>query len=159
MHTFYRTFSIGGLISSFMDNTSWDNPYFYNGTFNYHDVERDETFTNKSELYNTSKKLYDSYNNNFNINEHQDYIYEREFRQMVSDFLPDGKPKLFKSTTEGNIIIRITDISLSPDDSLGRLISSFSGTAYELDDNTVDNYKKYNLLTVGEIEEDLSISD
>jgi len=82
-----------------MDNTSWDNPNFYNGTFNYHDVEEDETFTNKSELYNTSKKLYDSYNNNFNINEHQDYIYEREFRNKVCEFLYQYNVKLFRSLT------------------------------------------------------------
>jgi len=136
----YRSFPIEGLISFWMDEQN--------------------TFTDKKVIYGNDDiiELYDNYNEEHEIRQY-DYIYEREFRQMVSDFLHDGKPKLFKSTTEGNIIIRITDVSLSPDDSLGRLISSFSGTAYELDDNTVDNYKKYNLLTVGEIEEDLSISD
>ena len=143
-NTFYRTFSIGGLISSFMDNTSWDDPYFYNGTFNYHDVEGDETFTNKSELYNTSKKLYDSYNNNFNINEHQDYIYEREFRNKVCEFLYQYNIKLFRSLTQGNILIKLMDVSLEPITTLGRRLYSFSATAIEIDDYTISNLNKYN---------------
>jgi hypothetical protein len=43
--------------------------------------------------------LYDNYNKNNNINEYQDYIYEREFRQKVYDFLYSNDVKLFKSTT------------------------------------------------------------
>ena len=74
------------------------------------------------------------------------YVNERLFREKVLDFLYDGKPKLFKSTQEGNMIIKLTDISLTPLDNLGRMLYSFSATGSEIDDNTFVNYQKYDLL-------------
>jgi hypothetical protein len=88
-----------------------------------------------------------------------DYIYERDFRQKVLDFLHDGEVKLFKSPTEGNILIRILDINCTPNQSLDRMIYSFSGTAYEVAEPTMANYFKYGLYEVGEIETDFSVTE
>jgi hypothetical protein len=115
-------------------------------------MDEKNTFTNKKIIYNGNEiaELYQQYNEANEISQY-DYVYEREFRNLVSDFLYDGKPKLFKSPTEGNILIRITDVSMSPQQGLNRIIYSFSAQAYEIADNTIDNYKKYNLLILPEI--------
>ena len=63
------------------------------------------------------------------------------------EFLEDGQPKLFKSLTEGNIIVRLMDVSLSPQTQLNNYIYSFNATAIEIDDINISNYFKYNILT------------
>ena len=43
------------------------------------------------------------------------------------------------------MLIRITDSRLTPEMGLNKLIYSFSGTATEIDDNTMKNYLKYGI--------------
>lgn len=57
---------------------------------------------------------------------------ERLFKLEVLKWLTNGKPKLFKSPGEGNYIVRLMNSSLSPTDSLSRMLHSFSTTAYEI---------------------------
>ena len=38
------------------------------------------------------------------------------------DFLMDSKVKLFRSSTEGNILVRLNNISFTPNEQLGRMI-------------------------------------
>ena len=57
--------------------------------------------------------------------------------------------KLFKSPTEGNIIVALTNVSWTPNETLGRAIYSFSSTAYEVAENTIENIKKYGISDVG----------
>lgn len=118
----YRSFPLNGLVSFQMDEN--------------------ELFASKGSLYKygTLVSKYNNYNINKNINSHMDYIYERKFREEVLEFLQDGKPKLFKSPTEGNILIRLVDVSLSPNQTLNRMISEFSSTAYEIAECTIENY-------------------
>ena len=71
---------------------------------------------------------------------------EKEFRTIVEEFLTNGEPKLFKSATEGNILITLTNVSFTPNKQLGRKIYSFSATATEIDECSIANYKKYNIL-------------
>ena len=113
----YQTFSLSGKISFNMD----DNHLFLNKDFLY------------------------GYSNNDFI-EQRDFTYEREFRKEVNNFLKDGKIKLFKSPSEGNLLVRLTNISLSPETSLGRLIYNFSATVTEMDEISITNYKKYKIL-------------
>jgi hypothetical protein len=42
--------------------------------------------------------------------------------------------------------------SLSPNETLGRMLHTFSSTAYEIADCNFDNLVKYNLLTPGKVE-------
>ena len=141
-NNYFRTFPIGGLISSFVDTTDWYDPHFYNGEFHYNENEI-KAFTSKENIYGKSKKLYDDYNNKNGITEYNDYIYEREFRQKVYDFLYKNDVKLFRSTTEGNILIKLMNIDFQPVESLGRRLYSFTATAVEVDDATIANYNKY----------------
>jgi hypothetical protein len=70
---------------------------------------------------------------------------ERKFKLKVLDWLNNGKPKLFKTSGEGNYIVRLMNVSLSPNDTVGRLLHSFSATAYEIAEYNRDNLNKYNL--------------
>lgn len=78
------------------------------------------------------------------------YYQEKVFREEVETFLNNGKNKLFKSPTEGNLIINLMNVSLSPNKTLGRLISSFSATAYEVADNTITNAHNMNIVNATE---------
>lgn len=66
---------------------------------------------------------------------------EKEFKLMVLDFLNSPKPKLFRSATEGNYCVYTMNSSLSPNDTLGRMLHTFSCTAYEIMD-VEDFYKQ-----------------
>jgi len=59
------------------------------------------------------------------------YAAERKFKLAVLEWLTNGKPKLFRSPSEGNYVVRLMNASLSPNDTLGRMIHSFSCTGYE----------------------------
>ena len=150
-NNYFRTFPIGGLISSFIDTTDWYDPHFYDGEFHYNENEI-KTFTSKADIYGESQKLYDDYNNKKGITEYNDYIYEREFRKKVYDFLYKHNVKLFRSTTEGNILIKLMNIDFQPVETLGRRLYSFTATAVEVDDVTIANYNKYGIQITGNYE-------
>lgn len=122
----YVQFPIGGLISFFIDE--------------------DELFTSKEELFGDSLKLYTNYNDENRITDVNDYIHERKFRDKVIEFLYDENIKLFRSPTEGNMLVKIMDASLAPTTQLGRYLWSFSATAYEMADCTVDEMRNYKIL-------------
>ena len=128
----YAEFPISGLISFQMDE--------------------DEAFATKEELYQnkTLMKKYNKYNTVENedwpILDANDFVYEKLFRDKAIEFLTDGNVKLFRSPTEGNYLIRLTDVSFTPNQTLGRMIWNFSATATEIDEDIVDNYEKYNII-------------
>ena len=150
-NNYFRTFPIGGLISSFIDTTDWYDPHFYDGEFHY-DENEIKAFTSKTDIYGESQELYDDYNNKKGITEYNDYIYEREFRKKVYDFLYKHNVKLFRSTTEGNILIKLMNIDFQPVETLGRRLYSFTATAVEVDDATISNYNKYGIQITGNYE-------
>lgn len=87
------------------------------------------------------------YSNNDNLSSTDNNIVrEKNFRDKVINFLYDNNIKLFKSATEGNILVKLTDISFSPKKELGRRIYSFSATATEIDNFSYSNCIKYNLV-------------
>ena len=69
---------------------------------------------------------------------------ERRFKLEALEWLNNGKMKLFRSPTEGNYIVRLMNISLSPEETLGRMLHSFNSTAYEIANFSYDNLVKYN---------------
>jgi hypothetical protein len=58
--------------------------------------------------------------------------------------------KLFRSPTEGNILIKLMNISLSPKEELGRMLYTFSANAYEIDTVTLDNLFTYKIFSQGQ---------
>lgn len=121
----YRTFPVSGLISFNMDENN--------------------LFTSQEDIYKYEKVIA-LYKDEKLKNALYNYTYERDFRKKVMEFLEDGKPKLFKSPTEGNIIVRLMEIDSTPNSTLSRMIYSFSSNATEVAEPTVENYKKYNFL-------------
>lgn len=124
--TKYKSFNLTGLVSFNMDE---------NGLF----------FT-KEQAYKFENiaQLYADYNTQHGIT-HYDYIFEREFREEVIKFLHDDKPKLLKSPTEGNILVKIININFTPEQTISRIVYEFSGEVNEIAAPTMENYYKYNL--------------
>lgn len=71
---------------------------------------------------------------------------ERKFREYVMLWLSDGKPKLFRSETEGNMIVMITNASFTPFDKSSRMVYSVSCTVTEIAEYNLDNLINYDLL-------------
>ena len=103
-------------------------------------------FTSLEELFGDNLKLYTAYNNEHRITDANNIMYEKLFKDKVIEFLYSEQPKLFRSATEGNFIVKVMDASFSPNATLGRRIVSFTATAYEVADCTIENFKKYNIL-------------
>jgi len=59
---------------------------------------------------------------------------ERFFKMEVLKWLTNGEPKIFRSPTEGNFIVRLMNSSLTPNDTVGRMLHTFNCTAYEVAD-------------------------
>lgn len=77
---------------------------------------------------------------------------ERIFKLAVLDWLTDGKPKLFRSPSEGNYIVRLLNTSLSPENALGRMIHNFTATAYEIAECNYNNLIFYNFINPNNID-------
>lgn len=142
---YYRTFTINGLISSLVDETDWFDSFY--------DQEHEQLvelphirFTSKTQEYGDSSTLYANYESENNISNHLNPLYEKLFREAVYKFLYQDGIKLFKSPTEGNILVYLSNINFEPIASLGRILYSFSATATEIDNPTFANYIKYNII-------------
>ena len=135
-NTDYKQFPISGLISFFMDE--------------------DKIFCSREEIYQEQLELYNNYNSENRITPINDTTYERDFREKVMDFLYENNVKLFRSSTEGNILVKLMDITFSPDATLGRHIYTFNCQAYEIDEFNIENCDKYGIQSLGEIDEYLS---
>lgn len=71
---------------------------------------------------------------------------ERIFKLNVLEWLTNGEPKLFRSPTEGNYIVRLINSSLTPNDTLGRMLHTFNCTACEIADCTYQNLNEFNFI-------------
>lgn len=161
----YRTFPISGIISYKMDDYSEDYPLeivsptdlivSQDATPLFFDMRDYNGITQEGNLEITQiKNVLGLVSNNYDMD--LEVFLEKKFREEVIKFLQDGKIKLFKSETEGNMLIRLMDVSFTPKKELGQRIYSFSATAYEIDTPTIENYKKYDLTNIGEYNWDLS---
>ena len=127
--TAYRQFQISGLITIMMDE--------------------DKIFTAREDFYNEeSLSLYNEYNDKNRIDRYNDITYERDFREKVMDFLYKHNVKLYRSATEGNILVKLMNITFTPNQTLGRRIYSFQCTAYEVADCTIENIDYYDVQPV-----------
>lgn len=160
-NAYYAEFPISGLISFQMDEYqtffSLDDGLYYNGKlaipedkFTIKNVVRgkcQERQTTHSEVSTNETKLSIS----TDLTDDNVFI-ERAFREKVEEFLNDFNYKLFKSPTEGNIVIGLLNISLTPNNTVGRMLYSFFATAYEVLENTIENLNEVNIIDIGEFE-------
>lgn len=126
----YKELSIAGLISYQMD----DNQVFMN------DDELGLSTNSQGNDRATAPRTTTlaSYN----------YAAERKFKLAVLDWLNNGRPKLFRSPAEGNYMVRLMNTSLSPNDTLGRMIHTFSTTAYECGPADIDTLNAEGVLFI-----------
>ena len=142
--------TIGGKYPYITRNGAMDYKSFsLSGTIAY-EMDVEHQFTSRSAIYGDWIDVYGSYFVNHFYNQRNDRVTQRKFREMVEDFLYDDFPKLFRSTPEGNILVRITDVNLTPNNQLGRMIYDFNCIATEIGDCTIDNYKLYQIQDFGD---------
>lgn len=161
-NVYYKEFPISGLISQLMDEEnlfySWNNPTYIRedsiwtskgGTniYGYHET-LDGVYPLGDGSENTAsvgREIDKSINLKTNLT--SDNIYdERKFKLEVLEWLNNGEPKIFRSPTEGNYIVRLLNVSLTPNDTLGRMLHTFQCTAYEVDDFKYSTLQSYNFL-------------
>ena len=127
--TDYKTFPISGLISYLMD----EEKLFM--------IEEDPTddYIVRTHTSHISEKVSKS----STALTSENIAAERNFKMKVLEWLTNGEPKLFRSPTEGNFIVRLTNVSLSPNQQLSRMIHTFSAQAVEV--------SKYNYETLNKL--------
>ena len=70
-------------------------------------------------------------------------LLEKFYRDKVFDFLYSPSTKLFKSLQEGSFFVYLSNITLTPEESAGRLYYSFSCQATEVKPNKPETYEEY----------------
>lgn len=131
-HVKYKEFDIGGLISHLSDSDG----YFETALAQIKQENNTLTYTG---LYNTQLNT-------------ENIAMERDFKTKALEWLSNGKIKLFRSPTEGNFIVRLMNVSLSPVEGLGRMLHNFSGAATE-----IKEYTHKNLVDSGIIKDNLLV--
>lgn len=136
----HRTFTLGGLLSYNREAT----------TFYTADIIKQQDSYGKREASSENKfadSTFTSFVTETNYtglsNSVREALYEKEFRNKAMDFLYDDHIILFKSMQEGNIIVRLTSVSMTPNAQLNRDIYSFTSQAVEVMDNSVENCYEY----------------
>lgn len=146
--TNYRTFAVTGLVTLHTDLFT-ETVQRQDSTANKEvDTVTATSFASKVELYGSEEiaQLYDKYNQEKGITSYNDFVYERELREKVISYLCSDSVRLMRSLPEGNVLVRLMNVQLSPKTQLGRMIYSFTANAYEVADYTVENLKTYNIL-------------
>lgn len=152
-YTYYAEFPVAGLITLQMDDNynffkKKADGYYYDNelvfpfieTFPANNIREDNKIVKDKEEYFISP---------FDLTQDNFYI-ERKFREYVERFLNNGKPKLFKSPSEGNKIVSLLNVSFSPEQRLGRMIYSFTSTGYEVAECNYENFIKNEIIKLEE---------
>lgn len=85
---------------------------------------------------------------NCNLTDNNIFV-ERKFREYAEKFLNNFSYKLYRSATEGNIVVGLMNVSLTPKTELGRMLYDFSATAYEVADNSLESLDRNNIINIG----------
>lgn len=170
--TYYKEFPINGTISIQMDDNE---NFFY--VQQYYDLMRAQDVVGyyyKNELVIPFEKCFSKINDKrnpcnpnpqyedenlvfdngyvqhltSNLTENNFFI-ERVFREKVEEFLNNGEAKLFKSAAEGNVSVVLMNVSLTPNQQLGRMIYDFSATAYEICGIDIASLDEYGISVIG----------
>lgn len=140
----YKQFSISGLISTQADDE---------GMF----LTKEDVFGDM--LTNYEQYEESEYRDAYNI-ENYNYFWEREFREKLVEWLNDGEPKLYRSMTEGLLVVMLTDVSLTPNATLSRRLYEFTATMYEVaDGHSLETLETLGIISRTLLEETTSTSE
>lgn len=135
----YKEFPISGLISYHLD----DNELFIQDSLQELGIQIKDSFerqNNPAGDFNYPTRSLNLISNNIKA--------ERLFKMKLLDWLGNGEIKLFKSPSEGNYLVRLMNISLSPEDKLNRMLHTFSCTAYEAKEFNFENLKELGFINI-----------
>lgn len=124
----YKEFQISGLLSLLSDSHN----EFLTDLVYQNQGKRDNSPVDETNVYDMGTWL-----------TAENYRRERLFKMEVLSWLTNGKPKLFRSPAEGNFIVRLMNTSLTPNDTLGRMLHTFQSTAYEIATYNYENLQDY----------------
>lgn len=120
----YKEFPIGGLISYLSDNEN-----LFLKEYDLDNLHRHNTPANDDNVldYLPTDLVSDNLTK------------ERLFKLEALEWLTNGEPKLFRSPTEGNYIVRLLNANMTPEQALGRMLHNFTATAYEVAEFNYNN--------------------
>ena len=143
----YKQFSIKGMISAEADayQKFLEKKKVYSGNLNNYysaykensgikDLARNdfqEWIKDTSRDYPQSNMVGDT-SYRFLTTTENDWMWEREFREELVEWLNDGEPKLYRSMPEGSMVVMLTDVNLTPMQGRSRLNWDFTTTVYEI---------------------------
>lgn len=84
-------------------------------------------------------------NCNNDLERQNSMVVQRIWRQKILEWLKDGKPKILKSEAEGNILVAITKVTVTPIPTLYGLVADFQCTMTEIGNIRESTLKKYDL--------------
>ena len=173
---YYRTFPISGLVTRYMDDSNKqlfiEDVDLFGGQTSVN-VSRARRQNRLNSIYDRDPSVYqhregERWENGelvsqtepiyYDYNEQYDYYHERIFREAVQDFLYNANPKIYRSETEGNILIKLMDVNFTPVQELGRLLYRFTATAYEIDEPSLENFEKYGIQYIGSYQTDIAFN-
>ena len=137
----YKEFPLSGLISYHSDPNYLFISEEEAKSLQIYDYDRVRKYTPSGQEEHISNRTFNLSDINFKA--------EQYFKLKVLDFLNDGNVKLFRSATEGNYFVRIMNVSLTPQQTLGRMLHTFSCTAYEVEEINKENIKPFLKLAKG----------
>lgn len=121
-NTAYKTFPLTALLTYHLQDTA--------------ESESKRVNTNSTETFTATSGTNLSADN---------FARERQFKLETLNWLNNGQPKLFRSPSEGNYLVRLMNVSLSPEEQLGRMIHRFSCDANEIAEVSYANLKEYGI--------------
>lgn len=160
-NTYYKQYSLSGLITVQMDKYDIDSINYHNGTTTYPQQvdhmlfikQNNETECGMENLFTSNETFlnYKNYSQKYDIYPEYNRTYEKKFREKVLEFLYNENPKLLRSADEGAVIVKLMDVNLTPNSVLNGLIYDFSATAIEIDEYNPKNCDLYNIQTINEL--------
>ena len=143
----YKQFSIKGMISAEADayQKFLEKKEVYSGNLNnYYSVYKENSGIKdlaRNDFQKWIKDTVQDYPENnivgdtsyrFLTTTENDWMWEREFREELVEWLNDGEPKLYRSMPEGSMVVMLTDVNLTPMQGRSRLNWDFTATVYEI---------------------------
>lgn len=144
----YKEFSLSGLISYQMDSNEkfltdeelglirdLTHRELTDGNWPIVTIETDEITGETRRIVTPAEPRFveeiPNYGRRSNLDDYNMYS-ERVFKRKVQDWLGNGEVKILKTPAEGTFLVRLMNVSLSPEDRLSRMLHNFSCQAYEI---------------------------
>lgn len=122
---------------------------FRNGNVKYKEFSLSGLISCQSdeEFLFVDEDLFKNYDYSINLTG-QNIQTERDFKFEVLEWLNNGEPKIFRSPGEGNYIVRLINVSMAPNDTVGRMLHTITGTAVEIADWSYAGLEEYGFIQI-----------